>query len=163
MRRAFSGLGLMLAMVLAALLSSPHAAAAEPAVAPVVSAVAAWSYRDRLGRDWLHEPVFLDVEAKDFGRKDLSLFGPGDKPVAFQWVEAKDSPHGKPAVVFIADVKARGSAAFRLLPGAAAQETDLTVTESPDAIEIGNSKMGLRIARGAGAMGNGPIGGVRLA
>lgn len=126
------------------------------------SAVATWTYRDHLGRDFIHEPVYLDVETKEFRRADLTLLGPDEKPVPFQWVAAADSPHGKPGALFIADVKARGSAAYRLVPGKPADQTDLTVQENDAAIEIGNAKMGLRVARGPAALTNGPIGGVRL-
>ncbi|MCU0873378.1 MAG: heparinase II/III-family protein, partial [Pirellulaceae bacterium] len=124
--------------------------------------VATFALRDPLNRTWEHELVFYPVADHVFGRDDLILLGPEDKPVVHQWVPAEIAASGKKSVAFFANVPAFGSSAYRLVPGTPVRDTDLRVAESPNAVSLENRLTGIRLG-GAAAATDGPVSGIRLA
>lgn len=126
------------------------------------SAVATFALNDQLNRDWEHELVFYPVADHVFGREDLTLLGPGDKPAVYQWVPAEVADSGKKSVAFFAALPAFGSSVYRLVPGAPARDTDLRVAEGQNTVTLENRLTGVRLG-GPGAGTEGPLAGIRLA
>ena len=114
-------------------------------------AVATFTLSDQLNRTWEHELVFYPVADNVFGRDDLMLLGPDDKPVVHQWVPAEVAASGKKSLAFFATVPAFGSAAYRLVPGTPVRDTDLRVAESQNAVSLENRLTGIRL----GGLGRG--------
>ncbi|MCU0980589.1 MAG: hypothetical protein MUF25_15675, partial [Pirellulaceae bacterium] len=125
-------------------------------------AVATFALSDQLNRTWEHELVFYPVADNVFGRDDLMLLGPEDKPVVHQWVPAEIAVSGKKSLAFFATVPAFGRAAYRLVPGTPVRDTDLRVTESQNAVSLENRLTGIRLG-GSSAATDGPVAGIRLA
>jgi hypothetical protein len=126
-------------------------------------AVATFSFEDHLKRAWSNELVFFLVDAATWGRKDLALLGPDGKGVPFQWATAEQSSNGKASIAFLANVSEFAKASYSLVAGGKASANDeLRAVESAEVIELENLQIGLRLHRGAKALGNRPLAGVRL-
>ena len=112
-------------------------------------AVATFALSDQLNRTWEHELVFYPVADNVFGRDDLILLGPEDKPVVHQWVPAEIAASGKKSVAFFANRPAFGSSVYRLVPGTPVRDTDLRVAESQNAVSLENRLTGIRLGGSA--------------
>lgn len=123
--------------------------------------LAAFSLRDALRRDWQHELVVFPVAEALFGREDVTLVGPDDKPLALQWVPAEQAPTGKKSIAFFAAVPTFGESRYRLVPGQPLRSSDLRVAEGNGAATLENRTTGVQLG-GAAALTAGPIAGVRL-
>ena len=125
--------------------------------------LATFTIEDYLNRAWNNELVFYPVNNSTWGRKDLSLIGPGGKSVALQWATADQSPNGKASVAFLANVPEFGKASYSLVAGAkAGTDDELLVTDSAKTLELTNAHIGLRLHRGERALNDGPFAGLRL-
>ncbi len=124
-------------------------------------AVAIFPLKDHLNHAWQHELVFFPVESNVFGRKDLRLMGPDDKPAAYQWVSAEAAGARKNSVAFFASVPKGGISQYRLVPGSPVATTDLRVTVASDSVRLENGLAGIHVG-GPAADKEGPIAGIRL-
>ncbi len=114
---------------------------------------------DWLGRTWTHELVQFPLSPSQERRvrSGAALFDTRGRSVPYQ--VATGGPAG-PRIAFHADLAPFGTSTYRLGPGAASRDTDLTVTETEDAIRIENPRVGIAIARRVDAS-HGPIAGIR--
>lgn len=134
--------------------------AAQPSDGP---SLAKWSFTDRFARAWRNELVFLDVDPKLAGRRDVVLRKEKGSAVKFQWVTAEESPHGKPGLAFLMDVVPGGSESMILGVGVAGDFAPaVKVEETAEYVEASNGLVAIRLNRGDAAKTQGPIGGVRL-
>lgn len=124
--------------------------------------LATFTITDHLGRAWEHELVFYRVPDSVFGREDVVLRGPDDKPVAHQWAPAEIVASGQRSIAFFADVPRWGRAVYTLTTGSPVRETDLRICEQEKTLTIENRLTGIRLG-GPAALGEGPVAGVRLA
>ena len=123
--------------------------------------VAAFTVRDHLKHAWQHELVFFPVDGAVYGRGDLALLGPDEKPLPHQWVPATQSPAGKDSIAFLASAGEWGISTYKLVPGSPLKTTDLAITASGDAARLENHLTGIRLG-GPEAGRQGPIAAVRL-
>jgi len=124
-------------------------------------AVATFSLRDHLKRNWQHELVFFPVEKNVFGREDVVLVGPEEKPVAYQWIPAELAPSETESIAFCASVPEFGRSVYRLVKGNPVKATDLRVAETKDSASVQNGFTGISLG-GPKALQSGPIAGIRL-
>ena len=122
------------------LIFAASAAAAEPPVATL-------TLRDDLKREWQNELVFFPVADSVWGRKDLTLLGPNDSPLAHQWAGAALAPSGKPSIALLASIGEFGQVTYRLLKGRSAADSDLKVRRSGDSVSLENRRVGITFRR----------------
>ncbi len=130
-------------------------------VAAAPPAVATFVVRDHLKREWRNELVFFPAEEGLFGRKDLTLLGPDDRPLPYQWVDAAWAPSGKPSIALLASVGEFGEVTYRLVSGGSAADSDLRVRRGADGVTLDNRRVGVTLG-GPLAAKQGPIVGIRL-
>ena len=119
--------------------------------------LARFSLRDYLDRDWQNEVVTFKAEAKLFGRKDVSLLDADQRPVPFQWQTGSTV-----GITFLASVPRFAQVEYSLVQGRPPAMQNLAVREAADMLELGNEHIAIRLNRGARALKQGPIGGIRL-
>jgi hypothetical protein len=131
--------------------------------APVESAsqieqvLARFSLRDYLDRDWHNELVSFKVDANLIGRKDVSLLDADQHPVPFQWQTGSTA-----GITFLASVPRFSQIEYALVQSRPPAMQNLAVREDADSLELGNEQIAIRLNRGARALRQGPIGGLRL-
>lgn len=117
-----------------------------------------FKFQDYINRDWKSEFVSFPVAANINGRTDLTLLGPDNKPLPYQWRQRED---GKDTITFQADVPKNSSSAYRLQKGTPATDTDLKIQEDAQTLRITNARTGITI-RKALTGNQGPIAGVLM-
>ncbi|MCH5372975.1 MAG: heparinase II/III-family protein, partial [Planctomycetes bacterium] len=117
--------------------------------------------RDYLRRDWQHELVFYPVDEPIFGRDDVTLIGPDETPIVFQWVPADQAGSGKSSIAFFADLPSLSESRYVLVKGQPVRRTDLEITVTADSIRLENRTTGIRLGGSAMATA-GPIAAIRL-
>jgi hypothetical protein len=139
--------------------------------------LARFSLRDCLNRDWHNELVTFGLDPSLVGRSDMALLDAAQRPVPFQWATGSTA-----GIVFLASVPKFGQVQYSLVErgGQGTEDSerktevrgqtsggiavgDLTVKDQPESVELGNDKIGIRLNKGAKALTQGPIGGIRLA
>ncbi len=117
-----------------------------------------YTLRDYLNRAWENERVTYAVDAETAAalQRGARLLDGAGGEVAWQQEAGPDRIH------FIASVPALGESAYRFEPGAATAKTELTVTETAEAVELVNGRTGVRLNKTL-ADGAGPLAGWRLA
>ena len=123
--------------------------------------MAAFTLSDRLKHAWRHELVFFPVDGTVYGRGDLALLGPDEKPLPQQWVPASRAPAGKNSIAFFASLAAQSTSTYRLVPRSPPQATDLVVMAADDTARMENHLTGIQLG-GPQAGRQGPIAAVRL-
>ena len=130
-----------------------------PALADRTAAV--FTLRDHLRRHWRHELVFFPVAESLFGRDGLTLLGPDESPVVYQWVPGGQATSGKNSIAFCATVSEFAESTYRLVEGRPARDTDLRIAEDDNSASLENRLIGIKLG-GPAAMADGPIAGIRL-
>jgi len=124
----------------------------------------AFELQDFLGRMWRNESVSFAASKSQLAsaRGDLPLVGSDQRPVLYQIVEGNaDAPA---AIEFLTDLDPFEKRAYHFAPASRhpAPTTDLKIEETPEAIRLFNSRIGISIRKRLGE-GQGPIESVRLA
>ena len=120
--------------------------------------------QDFLGRTWRNERVDFAASTTQIAsaRAGLPLIGPDQKPVLYQIVEG--SAGAPPAIEFLTDLDPFEKRTYHFAHASrdAAVATDLKIEETPEAIRLVNSRIGISIRKKL-IEGQGPIESVRLA
>jgi len=119
--------------------------------------LARFSMRDYLNRDWHNELVTFQVDSRLLGRRDVMLLDADEHPIPFQWTTGSTA-----GIAFLASVPRFAQVEYCLVAGQPQVMTNLAVRQETDSLQLGNERIAIRFNRGAKALKQGPIGGIRL-
>jgi|GEM_PF-1024307 len=114
---------------------------------------------DHLNRAWQHELVFFDLADSNWVNKSLAVMDEHDQPQPFQ----VHTSNGKSQIALVVDLPVGGKRTFRLVQRSSGkQPANLNVRTDENVIELGNGRLGLRIAANQQSAKDGPLIGMRL-
>src|SRR5437667_10566991 len=132
------------------------------AAQPAGPAVAGFELQDFLGRQWQNESVRFPLSSGQLksAQARRALVGRDDRPVPYQIVSNATSATSM--IEFVADLEPYETRTYRFTQAVKPAAGDIHVEETPDVIQLRNSRVGIALRKRLGK-GEGPIERVRLA